>query len=113
MTAPIGARDTRCAFQKETQVADGGGGYTSTWATQFSRWGGFVYPGLRSNMEQIAAGSVEAAQMADLVIPSDTETDTITEAWRLTARGRTWNIRRVTPPVDGEIRMVVESGTAT
>lgn len=109
-----GKLDTRCALQSQAQVSDGGGGFTTTWSTQFSCWGAFAFPNLRSNMEAIAAGSVETALVADLIVRADSgTTETVTPEWRLTAKGKTWNVRKVDPKDDGYIRMIVEAGVAT
>ena len=98
-----GKLDTRCAFQSMAEVSDGGGGVETTWTTQFSRWGAFAFPNMRSNLETIAAGAVQSAVMADLLVRDDSDTATITPEWRLAAKGRTWNVRKVDPG-DGAAR---------
>ncbi len=109
-----GKLDTRCAFQSQAKVSDGGGGYTTTWSDQFSCWGGFAFPNLRANMEAISAGSVQSAVMADLIVRADSgTTETVDNTWRLTAKGKTWNVRKVPPKADGYIRMIVEAEAPT
>ena len=118
-----GTLESRCIFQLETKVDDGGGGHTTTWETQFTVWGGFAFPRLRSRMEALAGGAVETIVSGELIVRDASETRRATMKWRVVvttdptvspADQQYWNIRKVYPrELDGFIRFAVESGVPT
>lgn len=118
-----GSLDTRCTFQKETQVSDGGGGHTITWVDQFTVWGRIDYPSMRSRMEQIAAGAVQTPVAAELMVRDTSQTRLAKKEWRMVMATdqsvsptvfETFNIRKVYPRQrDGFLRFEVEAGVPT
>lgn len=114
MALGAGKLDTRCVFQKELKVPDGGGGNSITWPEQFTLWGGFAFPRLSTRMEAVAAGAVQGMTRGELVVRESTNSRLISKDWRVVAKGRTWNIGEPQPDQrDGYLRMPVESGVAT
>ena len=118
-----GKLDERVNFQSATQVSDGGGGFAVVWTDQFEVWGGFSYPRMSARMEVIAAGAVETAIGAELIVRDAPETRRIKKEWRAVVlkdgsvsptEYETWNIRKVLPRQrDGFIRFQVEAGVPT
>lgn len=115
-----GKLNTRCIFQAETKVDDGGGGFTVTWETQFTVWGGFDLPRLSARMEAIASGAVQTVNSGELIVRDASETRRITNTWRVIVttdptispvEQQWWNVRGTQPRQnDGFIRMAVEAG---
>ena len=118
-----GRLDTRCAFQSQAKVSDGGGGYVTTWSTQFTAWGAFSFPRLRSRMEVIAAGAVETAVAGELLVRDSSKTRVVDKKWRVLVTTDStvsptveeiWNIRKAYPRQrDGFLRFEVEAGVPT
>lgn len=108
-----GQRDVLVTFEAAAETDSGGGGRGVSWSPQFSRWVAFAFPSLGAEQEGIAAGAVEAPVAGTITVEADGQTRTITAGWRAVEGGRTWNIRRVRPEFDGNIRMAVEMGVPT
>lgn len=123
MTIGAGLLDTRCVFEKATKVSDGGGGYTTTWAEEFTVWGAFSFPRMRTRMEAIAAGAVQTVNSAELLVRDSSDTRQATKDWRVVVTTdhtttpvttQTWNVRKVYPRQrDGFLRFEVEAGVPT
>ena len=123
MILSAGKLDTRCQFQSQTEISDGGGGSTTTWTTQFTVWGGFAFPRLRSRMEAVAAGAVQTVNSGQLTVRDSSDTRRATKEWRVVVvtdhsvspeATETWNIRKEYPRErDGLLRFEVEAGVST
>lgn len=109
-----GDLDSRADFEKLVSSSDGGGGTTSSWELQFSRWSALALPSMRAQQEAIAAGAVQSTTGGTLTVREDLSTRLITAQWRVWVKGRVWNIREVRPSNrTGYLRMSVETGVST
>lgn len=109
----IGAGDLRdiITVQRETFADDGYGNAVSGWSNHLKLWAN-----IRETLgkETIAAGRVEANRTATIRVRASDDSRGITEADRVVARGKTWNIRSVAE-VGGNRSMLdilVEMGVA-
>lgn len=112
MKRPDGAGrlDRRVTFQKRTVASDGYGGERSTWADQFTVWGGFVH--LRGG-ETVLAERLEGVHPAVIRVRRSTDTATVTTDWRVKdANDVVYAIRDVAPVERSHIDFLVASGTA-
>lgn len=111
MTVKAGNLRDRVTFQRAVTADDGYGNTVARWEDYLTVWADILEtPG----REGLAAGRVEGTRTATMRVRRCTETRAITEADRVRARGRVWNIR--SPGDVGRDRvmleMVIEAGVA-
>ena len=82
----------RVTFQRLVQHDDGYGNTVNAWADHLTVWAD-----MRETVgrEAVRAGAVEAARTATLRIRASSQSRGLTEADRLVARGRNWNVRSI------------------
>lgn len=102
----------RAAFQAEQKVADGGGGSTVAWQTQFTVWAHLIP---QRSREQIEAGRLESSTLATLRVRYSSDTAQITSEWRAVVDAVPYNIIAVSQPDRRQriVEMSVERGVAT
>ena len=98
-------------------MSDGGGGVSVSWSAQFSRWGALAFATLNAQLEFIQQGDLTSRTRATLTVREDPETRLITHDWRVSIEqdgygADVWNIRDITRPERGWLRMTVEKGVA-
>lgn len=78
--------------QRETSTEDGYGNTVSGWADHLTLWANIrETPG----KEMVDSGRVQASRTATIRVRASNGSRAITEADRIVARGKTWNIRSV------------------
>lgn len=82
----------RVVFQRQVIADDGHGNDLASWSDHLTVWADMLE---RLGGEKIAAGKLESSRLATVRVRSFTETRGLTEADRLMARGRAWNIRSI------------------
>ncbi len=107
----IGSFRKRVVFQSQNQTADGGGGFTTTWSNRITVWGQFTP---ERGRERIEAGRLEASVAGILDIRSSTETQAVTEEYRVQIDDVPYQIRSITNKDQRNqfLEIVVERGTA-
>lgn len=107
----------RCIFQDHSEISDGGGGVTATWQDRFTRRGALAFANLTAQLEAIQQGEMTSRTRATLTVREDPDTRTLTPAFRVRIeedgfQAGIWNIRDITRPEAGLLRMTVEAGSA-
>lgn len=104
----------RIAFQKEEQVSDGGGGWTTEWVTQFT-----VAARLRPlrGGETVMAGRLEARQPYVITVRQSADTLSIKPQWRA-VNARTDEVMAIRSIADMEesgafLDILTEAGVGT
>lgn len=85
----------RIAFKERVRTADGAGGASEAWVTQFTVWGSFTP---QRGREQMEAGRLESAVSGVMRVRSSSETRQIDATWIAVVGGEDYNIRWVTNP---------------
>ncbi|MEH7827110.1 phage head closure protein [Gemmobacter denitrificans] len=82
----------RVTIQRQTSGDDGYGNTVTGWADHMTVWADVrETPG----KERVDAGRVEASKTATIRIRASSDSRALTEADRVSARGKVWNIRSV------------------
>lgn len=110
--AAAGNLSDRVTFQRLTYGPDAYGNTVNAWTDHLSVWADILEsPG----REAVAAGRIEAARSATMRIRRNGSSSGLTTADRVSARGRSWNIRSI-----GDVgrdrsmlELVIEVGVAT
>jgi len=110
--AKAGNLRDRVTFQRLVPGVDIYGNPVDAWADYLTIWADILEtPG----REAVAAGRVEASRTATMRVRRSIDTLALTEADRVTARDRSWNIRSIgAVGRDGSmLEIVIEAGVAT
>lgn len=101
----------RIAFKSRVRTADGAGGASEAWVTQFTVWGSFTP---QRGREQMEAGRLESSVAGTMRVRSSSQTRLIDATWIAVLDGADYNVRWVTNP-DRHARFLeiaVERGVA-
>ncbi len=91
---PIGSMTERVVIQSRTATADGQGGYTSSWATAYTRWA--KVSELPSD-RMLTDGGVKFNKVIRVECRAETSDPlTMTSEYRLSWDGKTWTVHSVT-----------------
>lgn len=109
--ARIGALDERVTLQAYTQVADGGGGFTKTWANLASVPTVWAHVKPASGREALEDGRTNAESLNVFTIRNRSDID---EKTRIVWRGDNYNIRQIKRASRREmyLEIVAEFGAA-
>lgn len=106
----IGKMDDRLSFEERSAVSDGAGGSTLVWTARFSRQAAIAWPQLARTQEAISSGAIQHSINCTATLRADSKTRTVTAEWRVRFGGRLYNIRALSAPYQGMIRMSLEAG---
>jgi SPP1 family predicted phage head-tail adaptor len=109
--APAGNFSDRVTFQRLTPGIDGYGNTVNGWVNYLTVWADILEtPG----REAISAGRIEASRSATMRIRRSPSSRTLTEADRVLARDRVWNVRSIGDVGRDrtELEFVIETGVS-
>lgn len=106
-----GAMRKRMTFQRESETADGGGGYALSWTNVATVWGSFR-PQL--GKEVVQAGRLADPVMGVIEVRSSSTTRGITAEDRVMFDSTNYQIRSITNPDqrNHKLQMIVERAVA-
>lgn len=111
MTMAAGPLRDRIAFKQKVETADGQGGYSAAWVTQFTVWGSFRP---MRGREQMEAGRLESSVEGVMRVRSSPTTRQIEADWIAVLDSVDYNIRWVSNPDrrDRFLEIAVQRGVA-
>ncbi|MEL6318713.1 MAG: head-tail adaptor protein [Pseudomonadota bacterium] len=108
----IGRLNEEARFLQRVETPDGAGGFAVEWVARYARLVAVTKPALSASLEAVAAGAVQSSLAVIIHLRDDPEISTIDERWQVFVQDRRWDIRSISPEVDGMRSMSVEAGKA-